>query len=221
MAALTELKRVKHAVLYEDPSSKTKCILLENVRLSYPFVGTPGEDEDDNGNTKSAYRLVAMLPKSTHTDAKEMVKALIKELMAANDVKVPTEMWFLADGDAEKYEDKKYEAFHGHWLVSAKDAQRRPTARNRKGEVMDDIKKIDDTFFGGVWANVMIRPWYFSGKTKSSAKTYPKRVLAGLQSLQHHHDDKPFGNGRIDDSDVYGAVDGAGDGMDDDDDGDL
>lgn len=217
MAALKLIKQVKNAALYEDVTSKVRCIYYENVRASYPFVGTPGRDENDDGEAKDSYRIVGMLPKATHKEAYELTQELIKELLTQNDVKVPSAMWFLQDGDGEKYEEAKYDSFHGHWLVSAKDGQRRPTARDRKGQVMDDIKKIDETFYGGVWVNFMIRPWYFNGKTKNSAKTYPKRILAGFQSIQHNHDDKPFGNGRIDDSDVYGAVEGAGDGMDDDD----
>jgi len=219
MAALREIKRVKNAVLYEDPNSKTKCVLLNNVRLSFPFVGTPGKDENDVGEVKESWRTLCMLPKTTHEEAKNLCKEVIRELMTANDVKVPPETWFLSDGDGEKYQEDKYKDMNGNWLVSCKDLTRRPVARDQKAQVMDDIKLIDDKFYGGCWANVMIRPWYFNGKTKKSAKTYPKRILAGFQSLQFVKDDKPFGQGRIDDSDVYGAVEGAGSGMDDD--GDL
>jgi hypothetical protein len=49
MAALETVKTVKNAVLYKDASGQL-LIRLDNVRLSYPFVGTPSDDEDDNGN---------------------------------------------------------------------------------------------------------------------------------------------------------------------------
>ena len=227
MAALVLLKTVKNskgvvtAKLFQDPQSKLKTIYIENVRASFPFVGTAGKDEDDNGNEKESWRILAMLPKETHTEAKELCKEVIKELMAANDVKVPSTEWFIADGDGEKYtSDEKYKAMNGHWLVSAKDARIHPRVYNERGQLMDltdeGLQKIDDKFYGGCWVSVLIRPWYFNGKTKNSSKTYPKRVLAGLSSVQFHHDDTPFGQGRIDDTGIFEAVDGAGNGMDDD-----
>src|SRR5690606_39174985 len=108
-----------------------------------------------------------------------------------------------------------------HWLVSASDGKIRPVARDRKGQVIDDIEKIDEVFYGGVWAHVLIRPWFFSGKSKNSTKNYPKRVSAGLNGVVFFQDDKPFGTGRIDDTDAWDDLpqDGGGaNGMDDDDD---
>ena len=68
----------------------------------------------------------------------------------------------------------------------------------------------------------MLRPWYFNGKAKTSSKSFPKRICCGFTGAQFLKDDKPFGNGRIDDSDAWGDESGkGGDGMDDgDDDGD-
>lgn len=219
--ALQLIKEVKGANLYLDTASKNKLILLKNVRASYAYIGTPGEDEDDNGNKKKAWRTNALLPKTTHAEAYALIKEVIKELQTANDVKVPSDMWFTADGDGEKYEDEKHKAVHGHWIVSCKDATHAPTVRDAKGRVIDrteaGVAKIDDLLYSGCWINLMIRPWYFSGKTKNSTKTFPKRILAGFQSCQFHHDDTPFGTGRIDDGDVYGEVEGAGSGMEDED----
>lgn len=215
MAALKLLKSIPGARLYQDVGSKVKCILLENVRASYCFAGTPGEDENEDGTKSKSWRVTAMLPKSTHAEAKALVKELIVELQTTNDVKVPSTEWFLADGDGEKYQDEKNKAMNGHWLVSVKDARIRPRARNERGEIIDDIDVIDSTFYSGCWMNLMIRPWYFNGVAKGKAKKYPKRILAGFVSLQKHHNDTPFGMGRIDDEDVYGDVSG-GNGMDDD-----
>lgn len=232
MAALTLLKTVKNskgvltAKLFQDPQSKLKTIYIENVRFSFPFVGTAGEDEDENGNKKKSWRVLAMLPKETHTEAKDLCKEVIQELMTANDVKVPSTEWFLTNGDGEKYtSDEKYKAMNGHWLVSAKDARIHPRVYNERGQPMDlteeGLKIIDDKFYGGCWGSVLIRPWYFNGTVKGSSKKFPKRILAGLSSVQFHHDDTPFGQGRIDDTGIFGAVEGAGNGMDDTDTDDL
>lgn len=214
MSALKEVKRVKNAVLYVDDKG-VEFIKLENVRASYPYIGTPSEDENDNGDKTTSYRITGMLPKATHLEAKNLIKEVIERLLKTNEAKVPLDKWFLSNGN-----DKESEDMHDHWLVSASDKSRRPTARDQKGQVIDDIAKIDDKFYGGCWVSILIRPWYFNGKSAKSTKTYPKRISAGLQAVQFLRDDKPFGQGRVDDSDVWGSVDdnGGDDGMDDNDD---
>ena len=216
MSALETVKKVKNAVLMKDAGGQF-FIRLDNVRLSYPFVGTPAEDENDNGEKSKKWRVVAMLPKGTHAEAKDLCKEIIQKLMKDNDAKVPTDKWFLTNGD-----DKEDENMQGHWLVSASDGKIRPRCRDRKGQVIDDIEKIDEIFYGGVWASVLIRPWFFAGKSKSSTKTFPKRVSAGLSGVMFAKDDKPFGSGRIDDTDAWGGLasedgDDNDDGFDDDD----
>lgn len=218
MAQLKLLKTVKNAKLFQDPQTKVKCIYLENVRASFPFVGTPGEEESEDGTKSKSWRIVGMLPKSTHAEAKQMCDDLIKELREANDKPAIEEAnLFITDGDGAKYAEDKYKMNHGHWLVSAKDGRIRPRVYNMKGQVMDDIDEIDNTFFGGCWVNIIIRPWFFNGIAKGKSKKYPKRMLAGLSTVQFHHADTPFGQGRIDDTGIIEAVEGSGSGMDDDD----
>lgn len=215
MSALTLVKKVKNAILYKDANDQY-LIRLDGVRLSYPFVGTPSEEENDDGVKSKKWRVVAMLPKDTHEEAKALVEQVIRKLIKDNEAKVPGDKWFLTDGD-----EKEDEHAEGHWLVSASDGKIRPTARDQRGHVMDDIDAIDDKFYGGAWAHVLIRPWFFSGKTKKSTKTYPKRVSAGLNGIVFFKDDKPFGSGRIDDSDAWGGLpEGGDDDFNDDEDGD-
>lgn len=218
MAQLVLLKTVKNAKLFQDPQSKVKAILLQNVRASFPFVGTPGKDEDESGNTKESWRIMGMMPKDTHGEAKKLIEELFLELQASNDVKVPRTEWALQDGDGEKYtSDEKYKSMLGNWLINAKDARIHPRVYNERGEPMslteEGLAKIDDKFYGGCWVNLTIRPWYFNGTTKGSPKKFPKRLLCGLVSVQFHHDDTPFGQSRIDDSGLYEAVEGSGTGM--------
>lgn len=210
--SLETVKKVKNAILYKDSSGQL-LIRLDNVRLSFPFLGTPAEDENDDGTKVKKWRCVAMLPKETHTAAKDLCKEVIQQLIKDNDAKVPTDKWFLSNGD-----DKEGEEMAGHWLVSASDGKIRPRARDRKGQIIDDIDKIDETFYGGCWASVLIRPWFFGGKSKNSAKTFPKRVSAGLNTVMFLRDDKPFGTGRVDDSDAWDDL-ASSDGDDGDDDG--
>lgn len=221
MAALKKLGEGKNYVLYEDDRGNT-LIRIDKVRFSFPYVGTPGEDENDDGQKVKKWRAVGMLPKETHLEAKNAVKKIIEDLMKKAEAKVPVERWFLSDGDKKADEDDKYEAMRNHWLVSASDGRVRPTARNAKGELILDVSKIDETFYGGCWGNILIRPWYFDGTSKKQKKALPKRIVAGLTGVQFWKDDKPFGASRIDDSDAWDSVDDGEDGMEGgDDDGGL
>ena len=129
-----------------------------------------------------------------------------------NEAKVPADKWFLTDGD-----EKEDEYSQGNWLISASDGKIRPKARDRKGQVIDDIEKIDDIFYGGMWGHILIRPWFFDGNVKGATKKYPKRVSAGLNAVVFWKDDKPFGTGRIDDEDAWDNLPDAGDDEGDDD----
>lgn len=212
MAQLTLVKKVKNAVLYHDAKGEP-LIRLDCVRLSYPYVGTPSDEENEDGVKTKKWRAVAMLPKDTHEAAKMLVEEEINKLIKKNESKVPKDKWFLTDGD-----EKEDETAEGHWLVAASDGKIRPKARDRQGNVMDDIDKIDETFYGGCWAHVLIRPWFFAGKSKKSTKSYPKRVSAGLNAVVFYKDDKPFGSGRVDDGDAWDDAPMSEDsGMDDDD----
>lgn len=205
MAERTVVTKVTNAVHYSDGT-----IRIDNVRLSYPHLDEPYKSEGEDGSTKLSYNLEAMLPKDTHMAAKDLVKQVLLKLQTDNDVKVKMEHWCLKNGD-----DSDNPQYEGHFLVKAADS-RRPSVRNRDGSVMSE-REIADKIYGGCWANILIRPWYFNGKAKNG-KTYPKRLLSNLVGVQFVRDDEAFGEGRISDEGVFGAV-GGGDGMDDDDGG--
>lgn len=219
MSALETVKKVKNAVLLKDSTGQL-FIRLDNCRFSYPFVGTKSEDKDEEtGKVRSNWRLTAMMPKTTHKEAKDLCKEVIQKLIADNESKVPGDKWFLTDGD-----EKEAEEMNGHFLISASDGKVPPKVRDRKGNQIErdeaGVKKIDEMFYGGCWGSVLIRPWFFNGKAKGNPKTFPKRVSAGLVGVLFQKDDTPFGSGRVDETDAWaGAVaEGDDDGMGGDDD---
>jgi Protein of unknown function (DUF2815) len=217
MSQLTTVKTVKNAVLMKDSRGEF-FIRIDRVRFSYPFVGTPSEDEGDDGSARKSWRTTVMLPKETHLEAKNLCKEIILGLNKTNEAKVPTDKWFLKDGDESEDENMA-----GHWLVAAADSKNRPKARDRKGHVIDDIAKIDEVFYGGMWGSILIRPWFFNGKARNSSKTYPKRISANLVGVMFWKDDKPFGSGRVDESEAWdtSGADDEDDGMNEDDENGL
>lgn len=215
MSSLEKISSGPNFILYK--SEDQKLIKIENVRFSYPHFGKKKVDENDDGGTKESWGGVAMLSKSTHVAAKEAFVALMQEIMTANDVKIPPEYRCIKNGD-----DKEDENMAGHWLITFNDSNRRPAVRDQKAGLMADEAAIDEKFYGGCWGSVLLRPWYFKGKAKNSTKTFPKRICCGFTGVQFLRDDKPFGNGRIDDNDAWGDESGgasAKGGSTDDDDG--
>lgn len=226
--ALKSVKKGNNYEVFEDDRGE-KLIRIDNVRVSYPAFGTQKEQEDDNGGTSKSWGGVAMLSKQTHVEAKDAFMAILNGITEKEKVKIAPEYRCIKNGD-----DKDKEEYEGHWLINFSDKKRRPAVRDENGRLMIDperahdheyiagaIEAIDEKFFGGVWISVLLRPWYFNGKAKNSAKTYPKRLCCGFTGVKFVKKDKPFGGGRIDDSDAWGAPsgaddDGMGGGSDDD-----
>lgn len=218
MAQLKLVKSGENFKVFTDGVNKH--ILIENVRVSFPAVGHMKEDEGDDGSISRKYKATPMLPKATHAAAKNAFIEIKNELLKTNDAKVASEYLCIKDGDAEGQEREEY---NGHWVIASSES-RRPTARDRSGRLYLDpekvkdgeqveavLCKIDDVFYGGVTVNILLRPWYFNGKAKGKTKTYPKRICAGFMAIQHVEDTPSFGQGRIDDTGVFGALEGGDD----------
>lgn len=226
--ALKLVKSGKNFKVFVDQAG-VKNILIENVRCSFTAVGRMKEDEGEDGNVSKKYKCTPMLTKTdinkygSHVEAKNAFVEIMNELMAANDVKIPPEYRCIKNGD-----DTEREEYQGHWIISASDGKHRPIARNRAGSLILDpekvkggeemdalLSRIDEIFFGGVTANVLLRPWFFNGTAKGKTKKYPKRICCGFMGIQHVENTPSFGQGRIDDTGVWGAVEGAEDDQDD------
>lgn len=190
----TVVKKVTNAVLYSDGT-----IRIDNVRASHPHLDVPFAGKDDSGGQgKAKFGIIAMLPKTTHTAAKNLVKEAITALLAENDAKVALDKWCMKNGD-----DSDRDEYAGHFTISARES-RRPTCRDRRGNVMD-VEETAEAFYGGCWVNVLIRPWYQDGV--KVGKGFGKRVNAGVVAVQFVRDGEAFGDGRIDDDGVFGTVD--------------
>jgi hypothetical protein len=209
MAKKEVVKRVKNAVLYSDGS-----IRVDTVRLSYPHLARPQVETDDDGNKKGeSYSGKFQMPKATHRAAKDLLKEAIEGLLKEHKLKaLPSEKKFLRDGDQSgKPEDE------GMFLISARE-KKRPSCRHRNKSPMDK-EEIEERLYGGAWVTVLIKPWFQSNG-------FGKRVNANLLAVQEvrgldpdgnpYPDAKPYGEGRISESDIDEVFDS----YDDDDDAD-
>lgn len=222
MAERTIVTKVTNAILYSDG-----CMRIDGVRLSFPYVAEPRENVGDDGVKKKAFETTALLPKDSHKAAKDLVKKVIIQIMAEAGVKVASEFWCLKDGDAVEAAAKAAKAadpdaddydpdtdespleHRKHFTIKAAEKSR-PAVRNRQGGIMSQAE-VESEIYGGCWANVLIRLWYFNGKAKNG-KSYPKRILANLIAVQKVRDDEPFGEGRVSDEGIFGPVEGEDEG---------
>lgn len=201
MAKREIVQKVANAVLYSDGM-----IRIDNVRCSFPHLDKPWAKEE--GDTPR-FSIVAMLPKDTHSAAKDLCVKRINELMKENRVeKLGSDKKFIRNGD-----DSGRDEYEGHWTVSAAE-NRRPSVRGRDNEVLTP-DEILDTVYGGCYVSVLIRPWFQDNK-------YGKRVNAGLVAVRFMRDGEPFSEAHISDEDLddmYSDLDGDEDfgGSDDDD----
>lgn len=211
MSTMEIKKRVANAILYTNGSIK-----IENVRFSYPHLDKPYAGKGEDGKAqKPKYGIVGMLPKKTHVAAKDLIVEAMNELLKQNDnATVSSDKKFCRNGD----DHEKADTYGGHWIVSARE-ERKPSVRNKRGELVSEPEKIADLVYGGCWGHILVRPWFQDGKKVGAG--YGKRVNAGLVGVQFIRDDKPFGEGRVDDSDAWSNEDdGSGPSGDSDDDND-
>lgn len=183
-----------YAVLRSDGK-----IRIDWVRFSYPHLRKPYAG-DDGGEPK--FGIVGLMPKKTHRAAKDLIKEVIDDLLAANKVKaIAPDKKFLRDGD---HSDK--DEAHGCYTVSARET-RRPLLRDRRNEPIEP-EEADSEIQPGYWGTILIRPWWQNNK-------WGKRINAGLSAVQVVAEDETFGEGGISDEELDDALDS----FDDDDDG--
>lgn len=212
MPTLEIKKKVANAILYTNGMIK-----IENVRFSYPHLDKPyaGKGNGDEGKAgKPKYGIVGMLPKKTHVEAKNLIVEAMNDLLKQNDnATVSSDKKFCRNGD----DHERADTYGGHWIVSARE-ERRPSVRDKRGNLINEPEKIADMVYGGCWGHILIRPWFQDGKKVGAG--YGKRVNAGLVGVQFIRDDKPFGEGRIDDTEAWTDESGASDGDSADDEND-
>ncbi|MGP1667052.1 MAG: hypothetical protein ACTS5I_14345, partial [Rhodanobacter sp.] len=142
MAEREIVKKVDNAILYSDG-----CIRLDNVRASFPHLDKPYAKADPKTGVtpEKKFGLVGMLDKKTHVKAKDLCVEVINKLMKDADIKsIASDKKFIRNGN-----DMGREEYEGYFIASAREA-RRPTVRNRKGEVMTEAEILSTIYAGFV-----------------------------------------------------------------------
>lgn len=198
-------------------------VRIDDVRISFPHIAYPQENENDDGNTSLTYNLVGIMYKETHAAARKALVDINNQILRDNADKktnkppaVAADKRYLKDGDAKDEGDNRLyrDEYENAWTLTATN-KKAPVARDERGSKMEDKEEIEAKFYSGCRVNILVRPWFFNGKARNSTKTYPMRLSCGLEAVQFRADDEPFGAGRPDDDDVWEVQDGARNAFDD------
>jgi len=195
------LKTVEGGQVYEGFIFK-----LKNVRLSYAHIAEPKAGTDDNGNpTKPSFSVTSIMPKDTHDGIKQELEKAFTQLKAQNkNIKIAKDKLCLRDGD-----DSDKDEYAGSWTVSARE-KKRPKCRDVNAELIEGTDEIAEELYSGCYADVVIKLWL-------QDNSWGKRINANLSAVRKVRDGEPFGEGAVDDDDMYDDVD-SGSGFDEDDD---
>lgn len=181
---------MKNIVFREDG-----CILVKDVRLSYPHLF---EKWGKNEGEKKKYSAKFHLDKKTHAEEIKALAAHIGKMMTdVFKARLPSDKLFLRNGA-----DMGKEELEGVWVISASE-DKAPDVINRD---KSRINENDDIIYAGCRVNVLIRPW-------AQKNDYGKRVNANLLAVQFVRDDEPFSG--IERPDIDEAFDDVSEDFDD------
>lgn len=184
-------------------------IVIRNVRFSYPHLDKPYKGSDDTST--ASYSLTGLMDKSTHSDAKNALRDMIRGMLAEKKLKdLAADRKFLRDGD-----QSGKETHEGCWTVSTREVKP-PILRDEKNGTVQAVAAAAK-FYGGCYGDILLRPWWQDNK-------FGKRINANLLAVQFKKDGDAFGEGRISEDDADEVFEGVGDddsGFNEDDDDEL
>lgn len=199
------LKKVQGGKVYEG-----HVFVLENVRLSYLHAAQPYAGKNDDGTEgKPSYSVVSIAPKKTHKGIHDEIVKAFAEIKAANkNARVPVDKLCVRDGDGQDKDE-----YAGAWTISARE-KKRPKCRDINAELLETPEDIEEELYSGCYGDVVIKLWF-------QDNSYGKRINANFLSVRKRADGEPFGEGAIDDEDMYDEVDDDSNGFAEDTDDDI
>jgi hypothetical protein len=150
------------------------CILVKNVRISYPHIFKPWAAEADE--TKK-YSAKFILDKKTHAaDIKALGAAVAAAMQEAFKGRIPNDKLCLVDGDTLGKDETM-----GSFVLKASETKRPDVINRDKSRINEE----DDIVYAGCYVNVMIRLWAQNNK-------FGKRINANLIAVQFVRDGERF-----------------------------
>lgn len=189
-------------------------IFLSNVRLSFPHIAEPQRQVNEvTGKERVSYSAELLMPPDHPGFAQFMAK--VGELAMAKWAEHSSQVLQMVQADRklrcfgkgeEKVNKKTFQPYDGYagnvYLTAGRDTQ--PQMIQTDGSPVDPAnsmayQQIARQMYGGCRVNVAVKPWMQDNK-------HGRAVRCDLVAVQFAADDAPFGEGRIDASNMFGAV---------------
>ena len=196
-------------------------IFLSGVRLSFPHLAEPQRQINElTGKERISYNCEFIMPADHAGFGQFMAKygamALEKWKEHANTVMqmIQGDRKTRCYGRGEEKVNKKtfqpYDGYAGNVFITAgRDSQ--PQVIQADGQAIDPTnsmayQQLARKMYGGCRVNAAVKPWLQDNK-------HGRGIRCDLIAVQFAADDKPFGEGAVDASNLFGAVAGAPAGM--------
>ena len=156
----------------DKDGDKTGRILLNNVRLTYPFLFTPRIQKNADGVENNRYEAGLLFDK--RIPEKDLFEPLIEYAKylykdgGKNKTVLKFEKCFMIDGD-----DVNYNGYEGMWSIK--------TSNQEKPDIFDFMKEIveknDGNYYAGAYVDAIIQLWFQNNK-------FGKRINARLKAIR-------------------------------------
>jgi hypothetical protein len=192
-------------------------VFLSNVRLSFPHLAEPQRKvSPETGKERVSYSADFIMPadhagfKAFMTKVNEMALAKWKEHAAQVMQMINGDRKLRCFGDGnQKVNSRTFQPYDGYagnlYVTAGRDSP--PQIIQADGSPIDptntmQYQALTRAMYGGCRVNVAVKPWLQENK-------HGRGIRADLVAIQFAGDDKPFGEGAVDASAMFGAVQAA------------
>ena len=198
-------------------------IFLSNVRLSFPHLAEPQKQQNEaTGATRISYNAEFIMPQD-HAGFQQFMARYGAMALEKWKEHAQTVMSMIQNDrktrcygvGTEKISKKTFKPYDGYgdagavFITAGRDSA--PQMIQADGSPVDPAntmayQQLARKMYGGCRVNAAIKPWLQDNK-------HGRGIRCDLIAVQFAADDKPFGEGAVDASNLFGAVAGAPAGM--------
>ena len=193
---------------------ETNVIFLSDVRLSFPHIAEPQKQRNEvTGKERISYNAEFILP-ATHPGWQKTMQVYGQMMVATFAEHAPTVMQMIQNdrklrgfgAGAEKVNKKTfkpYDGYEGQMFITA-GSERQPQIIQGDGTPVDPmntmaVQQLARKLYGGCRVNAAVKPWVQKNQHGNGFRF-------DLVAVQFFKDDAPFGEGVVDASGLFGAV---------------
>ena len=189
-------------------------IYLSDVRLSFPHLAEPQKQRNEvTGKERISYNAEFIMPQ-THPGWQKTMRVYGQMITATFAEHAPTVMQMIQNdrklrgfgAGAEKVNKKTfkpYDGYEGGMFITA-GSERQPQIIQADGQPVDPmntmaVQQLARKLYGGCRVNAAVKPWVQKNQHGNGFRF-------DLVAVQFFKDDAPFGEGVVDASGLFGAV---------------